>query len=161
MSHDGGSPEATASNRVNLQERLEALFASKPNPATGKRYTGPQVEAAVRELVERLPPEEQPGRGISATYVWQLLNGKRTNPTLKHLQSLADVFGVPVTYFVDDDATVDSLKEMAELSRLAEASGVRDILFRAVGTDETTLRLVRDLLDYANDRKSSRDGDHP
>jgi transcriptional regulator with XRE-family HTH domain len=161
MAGDGEPRSVTDQHPVSLQARLEVLFERTPNPETGKRYTAAQVEAAVRKQVERLRPEERQGRGISATYVWQLLTGKRSNPTLRHLQSLAEVFGVPVTYFVDDDATSGSLQETAELARLAHAAGVQDIMYRAVGTDDNTLRLVRDLLKYAQDRRGPDRDDQP
>ncbi len=41
---------------------------------------------------------------ISATHVWQLRTSLRDNPTRLYLEALADSFGVPAAYFLDDKA---------------------------------------------------------
>ena len=79
-----------------LAARLNRLFAANTRP-DGREWTNEQVAKAIQE--------SKYGRTISHTYIWQLRNGVRDNPTLRHLQGLAHFFGVPVRYFVDDDTT--------------------------------------------------------
>ena len=55
------------------------------------------------------PPRSPPassafgGPKVSANYIWQLRTGARNNPSLRHIEALAEYFGVPPTYFFDDD----------------------------------------------------------
>src|SRR3712207_2697910 len=41
-------------------------------------------------------------RAISHVYIAQLCKGDRANPTVGHLELVADFFDVPVAYFFDD-----------------------------------------------------------
>lgn len=83
--------------------RLRALFASVRNPVTGQLYTCASATREINAQVAHLPPEEQAGRSISNTYLWQLFRGNRSNPTLRHLQSLAALFGASVGYLAGED----------------------------------------------------------
>src|SRR4029453_2010166 len=76
-----------------LHERLQHLFDTVPNPATGRPYT-------LRELAERLGEH---GVGVSPAYLNYLVRGERSNPTLDLVKALADIFGVTPMYFFDDE----------------------------------------------------------
>lgn len=45
------------------------------------------------------------GRMMSPAYLQQLATGKRVNPKIHYVEALARLFGVPVTYFFDAEAT--------------------------------------------------------
>src|SRR5690242_13076951 len=80
--------------RTTLAAKLDRLFRSI-HPRGRGEYTFEEVADAVRRAG---------GPTISATYVWQLRKGLRDNPTKKHLEALADFFGVSPVYFFDDAA---------------------------------------------------------
>lgn len=121
--------------RRSLAQKLDHLFATV-HPAKGE-YTHQQVAEAI---------EAAGGPTISATYLWQLRNGKRDNPTMRHLEALSTFFGVPPTYFFDDDsaARIDSQLEL--LASLRDAS-VRQLALRASGLSEDSLGALADMVD--------------
>jgi transcriptional regulator with XRE-family HTH domain len=88
----------------------------------------------------------QQGVPISHTYIWQLRTGRRDNPTVQHLTALATFFGVPVSYFLDDEQTrrVDA---QLDLLRTIRDAGVTEIALRAADVSprgrETISELIR------------------
>ncbi|ANP52046.1 hypothetical protein AVL59_22920 [Streptomyces griseochromogenes] len=69
--------------------------------------------------------------GLSETYIGYLRKGVRDNPTLAHMQALADFFGVPVAYFVDDEQGEEVRQDLELLSKLKDV-GVRQIALRTI-----------------------------
>src|SRR5690349_178372 len=86
MDHDG-TPRT-------LAEKLDRLFRIV-RPKARDEYTYEEVASAIRER----------GVMISHTYIWQLRKGARDNPTLRHLEALAEFFGVSPSYFFDEAAS--------------------------------------------------------
>lgn len=80
---------------LTLARKLNHLFASV-HPRGGREYSNEHVAAEIGHAS---------GVTISQSYIWQLRKGKKDNPTLKHLQALADFFGVPAAYFFDHEVT--------------------------------------------------------
>jgi len=78
---------------------------------------------------------------VSAAYIWQLRKGVRDNPTERHLEALADSFGVPPSHFFDED---DARRVDAELELLAAMrdAGVRHVALRATGPSPTSLAAI-------------------
>src|SRR5690349_16526504 len=75
-----------------IAERLAYLFDVVH--ASGTRgYTAAEVARGVRAA----------GGSISDVYINKLLNGQRGEPSLRYLRMLAGFFGVPLTFFLDDD----------------------------------------------------------
>lgn len=72
-----------------LAARLEHLFATVRHP-DGRAFTHEEVAADLRKVG---------GPTISATYLWQLRKGQRTNPRMSHLEGLARFFAVDPAYF--------------------------------------------------------------
>jgi transcriptional regulator with XRE-family HTH domain len=122
--------------RRTLAEKLDHLFRTV-HPGAREEYTFEEVARAV-----------QAGGGptISATYLWQLRKGLRDNPTKKHLEALADFFGVSPAYFFDDAATARIDAELALLSALREAS-VRQIALRATGLSPESLGAIAEMIE--------------
>src|SRR4051795_2573538 len=111
-----GSDDAPA--RRSLADKLDHLFYVV-HPAKGE-YTYDQVSKAI---------EERGGPTISAAYIWQLRKGVRDNPTKRHLEALAQFFGVPPSYFLDEDtAAADAQLEL--LAALRD-DPVRSLALRA------------------------------
>jgi transcriptional regulator with XRE-family HTH domain len=118
-----------------LAEKLDHLFETV-HPARGE-YTHQQVADAI---------EAAGGPTISATYLWQLRNGKRDNPTMRHLEALSGFFGVPPTYFFDDDAAERVDAELELLVSLRDAS-VRQLALRASGLSADSLGALVDMVE--------------
>ena len=118
-----------------LATKLDHLFATV-RPARGE-YTHEQVATAI---------EQAGGPTISATYVWQLRKGIRDNPTKNHMEALASFFGVPATYFFDDDAA-ERIDGQLELLAAIRDPLVRDLAVKASGLSAETLKMVTDMVD--------------
>lgn len=134
-----------------LTEKLRHLFATV-KPAGRGEYSNQEVATAI---------EAAGGPTISATYIWQLRKGIRTNPTLNHLEALARFFGVPTSYFLDDAsaAEVDSHLELLAALRDSE---VQAIALRASGVSAEGLKAIVTMLDHvrrAEGLPPARDGD--
>lgn len=113
-----------------LADKLNHLFATI-TPGPGQVYSNEHVANVIGQNSDVT---------ISQTYIWQLRKGQKTNPTLRHLQALADYFGVPAAYFFDDAAAdrIDGrLAEMAaEQDRVREAMGHGDVRLMAMRAGE-------------------------
>lgn len=76
----------------------------------------------------------QSGESFSGAYLWQLHRGERTNPTLRHLRALATYFGVPVSYFTDDEVARRMMDEdllaSRELDQSMAEAGVSAVYLR-------------------------------
>lgn len=139
-----------------LGDKLNHLFASV-KPRGGQEYSNEHVASAITAK----------GVTISQSYIWQLRKSKKDNPTLKHLQALADFFGVPVSYFFDDEVT-DRVNEQLEhlqaqqerLSELAGGSEAQMIAMRAGELSPARRQQVIDLLDVVYRLEQSERGDH-
>ncbi|GAA2052396.1 helix-turn-helix domain-containing protein [Catenulispora yoronensis] len=125
-------PKAVSS----LADRLDRLFRTM-HPAGRAEYTYEEVAAAIRES----------GTMISHTYVWQLRKGMRDNPTMRHLEGLARFFGVPTSYFLDEDtAEIDAQLQL--LAALREAP-VRTIALRAADLSPAGLAAIQAMVEHA------------
>ncbi|MFI6377464.1 helix-turn-helix domain-containing protein [Streptomyces sp. NPDC050546] len=128
---------------ASLAGKLNRLFATV-RPDGGSEYSNEQVAAAIRET----------GVHISQSYIWQLRKEKKTNPTLRHLQALADFFGVPAAYFFDDQVSegvegrLEALvAEQTRMARMVENGDVKLMALRAGELSPTRRRQVMELLD--------------
>jgi transcriptional regulator with XRE-family HTH domain len=119
-----------------IAENLDRLFR-------GAHPEG-QAEPSYMAVAEAIRSTQ--GVPISHTYIWQLRTGRRDNPTVTHLTALATYFGVPVSYFLDDEQTrrVDAQLELLKTIRDA---GVTQIALRAADVSprgrETISELIR------------------
>jgi transcriptional regulator with XRE-family HTH domain len=126
----------SASAQRTLSEKLDRLFRTVRAPDGGE-YTFEEVADAIR------------GRGgptISATYVWQLRRGIRDNPTKKHLEALADFFGVAPAYFFDDAAAERIDAELNLLVAIRDAR-VRQLALRASGLSTESLDTIAEMVE--------------
>jgi transcriptional regulator with XRE-family HTH domain len=119
-----------------LAEKVDQLFKTV-HPASGE-YTYQQVADAIRD---------HGGPTISATYIWQLRKGERDNPTKHHLEALSQFFGVPPSYFFDDDASEQIDAELELLASLRDAS-VRNVALRASGLSPESLGAIVDMIEH-------------
>jgi transcriptional regulator with XRE-family HTH domain len=120
-----------------LAEKLDTLCRTVQ--PLRREYTNDEIARGCTEV----------GRGtFSKTYVWQLRTGQRDNPTKRHLEALAAFFGVPVTYFFDDETAARVDSQLALATALRDA-GVRDMALRISTLDdanrESILRIVQEI----------------
>src|SRR3954466_4572585 len=116
---------------MTLAEKLDRLFQTV-RPRDGGEFTFEEVAEGIRG---------RGGRTVSATYVWQLRKGLRDNPTKKHLEALADVFGVSPAHFFDDEAASRVDAELRRLTALHDAS-MRHLAVRAFGLSPESLAAI-------------------
>ncbi|MQA98553.1 MAG: XRE family transcriptional regulator [Streptosporangiales bacterium] len=127
---------AEARPGATLAERLDRLFRTVRRRGGGE-YSNEEVAEALRE---------RGGPTISATYLWQLRKGIRHNPTKKHLEAVAEFFGVPTAYFFDDEAGARIETELELLAALRDSS-VRQLALRASGLSAESLSALAKMVD--------------
>lgn len=132
-------PDDTSPEPRSLADKLDRLF-TVVRPSKGE-YTHEQVAKAIME---------RGGPTISASYLWQLRKGLRDNPTKKHLEALAGFFGVPPSYFFDEDESERIDAELDLLAAMRDAS-VRQVALRATGLSAQTLRAITEMIDRARE----------
>lgn len=132
-----------------LSDRLNYLFRTVVAP-NGKPFTQQEVCEACRRGLSRSeyiaersgkdePAKTMPGRDgvdISPSYLSLLRQGRRDNPTMLHLQALANFFEVEPAFFFDD-----SVFRVAQM-RLAEERASR-MLRELAAHPAATLLAVR------------------
>lgn len=121
--------------RRSVAEKLEHLF---------RTVSGPRGEYSLEEVATGI--RERGGPTVSASYIWQLRKGVKDNPTKKHIEALADFFGVPASYFFDDDAAGRIEAELEMLAALRDA-GVRRVAMRAVGLSPQSLEAIQTIIE--------------
>jgi transcriptional regulator with XRE-family HTH domain len=131
-----------------LAAKVDHLF-STVRPRSGDEYSFEEVAAAIRA---------KGGPTISATYLWQLRKGVRDNPTKRHLEVLAEFFGVPAAYFFDDVEAGRINAELGLLSALRDAP-VRRIAMRANGLSPKSLGAIAEMVDRVRELEGLPDSD--
>lgn len=119
-----------------LAAKLNRLFQTV-HPAGRGEYSNEEVAAAIRH---------SGGPTISAAYLWLLRKGTRDNPTKKHLEALADFFGVPPAYFFDDAAAEQIDAELDLLLALRDTP-IRHIAMRAAGLSNESLTTIAEVIE--------------
>jgi len=96
---------------------------------------------------------EHPG-AMTAAHINQLVKGKQPNPRIHYVEALAFFFGVPVSYFFDDEVTDRVSAQLAALEaerqRRALNAGREDVRLMAMRAGELSderRKQVMDLLD--------------
>jgi len=107
-----------------LAERLDFLFKTVRQPGTNREFTFAQVQDRCREM----------GYKLSDSSIQSLRNGSSVNPTISTLEALARFFGVPATYFLnqDEDETAAVVRDLQLLAAMQD-EGIRSIAMRAAG----------------------------
>jgi len=127
---------AEQSRALTLAEKLNHLFETI-HPPGRPEFSSEDVAEGIRA---------RGGPTISATYIWQLRKGLRDNPTKKHLEALADFFGVTPAYFFDEEAAERIEAELKLLAALRDAP-VRHVALRASGLSPQSLKAIAEMID--------------
>jgi transcriptional regulator with XRE-family HTH domain len=118
-----------------LGPRLRLLLHSVKHPETGRPYTyrSLQVQLATR------------GVRVSQSHLAHLAAGSRTSATAQLLWALADLFGVPLTFFTGSDT--EAVKDLA-LRTTLDKPELRDLIMQAAQLPDEGQTAVRDLISY-------------
>ena len=119
-----------------LATQLNHLFTTVRTPQGFPRWNN---ESASLEI-------SRSGLTVSAAYLSQLRNGKRLNPSARHLAALADLFGVPMEYFFDDDRR-SAIDDDLELLTALRDHGVRTLAVHAQGLSPASITNVLGIID--------------
>ena len=118
-----------------LAQRIDRLYRTHLSPK-GKEYSYRQVAAAIA----RNGAGVEQGEAASATYIWALRTGVKTNPTMRHLQALARFFEVSPSYFFDEDLA--GLSEEARLLAATTRETVCQLAIVALSLSDESLRIL-------------------
>ncbi len=123
-----------------LADKIDLLFRTVRRP-DGSEYS---YEAIAEEL------RKADGPTVSAAYLWQLRKGNRDNPTKAHLEALASFFGVPASYFFDDESSEKITEQLETLAKLNEL-GVQQLAFRSADlSPEAQQQILKAIEDARN-----------
>ncbi len=137
------------SEERSFADRLSRLIATV-HPPDRKPYSYREIVQGVADLT---------GVTMSATHVQQLAVGARRDPKRSHIQALAQFFGVPVTYFFDDEVAGQVDQQVADVVawRDTEARAMAQRAMMLSPRDRETVSALMDQLNsYDEDRR--RDG---
>jgi transcriptional regulator with XRE-family HTH domain len=119
-----------------LAQKLDYLFQLV--------HPGRRGEFTHKEVADEIAARGGPT--ISATYVWELRTGRKDNPTLKHIEALAQFFHVPPAYFLDENEAKRIDAELELLGALRDAS-VRHMALRAAGLSPESLGTITEMIE--------------
>ena len=137
MSNDPQSSAPHSDDLPDLAERLDLLFRTVPREDNSAEL---HSSASVTEELER--------RGISVTsnHIRALRTGRRNNPSFRLLAGLAEIFRVPLDYFIDDSVSAEIQDSLQALVAMRD-TGVQQLMMRAHGVSTESLGPVLALLD--------------
>ncbi|WP_116199340.1 XRE family transcriptional regulator [Amycolatopsis circi] len=127
-------------------ERLAHLIATV-HPPDRKPYSYREIAQGVADVT---------GVSMSATHVQQLAVGARRDPKRSHIQALARFFGVPVTYFFDDEVAGRVDEQVADVVAWRDTQA-RDLAQRAMRLSERDRQTVSALMDQLDSYTEGRD----
>jgi transcriptional regulator with XRE-family HTH domain len=135
-------------------QRLAHLIATV-HPPDRKPYSYREIAQGVADVT---------GVSMSATHVQQLAVGARRDPKRSHIQALARFFGVPVTYFFDDDVE-EQVNDQVDSVVAWRDTQARDLAQRAMRLSprdrDTVSALMNQLDSYTSGRDRARRGRKP
>ncbi|GLZ28569.1 hypothetical protein Lesp02_07590 [Lentzea sp. NBRC 105346] len=124
----------------------EGQLARKINHLIETLYPDKRTRPGYAKLAQEI--REKTGSSVSNTYLWELATGKKRNLTQSTLATLAEFFGVPSEYFLDD-AVAARVNTQLELAVALRNQKVRSIALRAEGLSDTTLDSILTMLSQA------------
>jgi transcriptional regulator with XRE-family HTH domain len=125
-----------------LAEKLSYLFQTF-HPGQSEPFSARHVASAITAAAAARGDTKYE---ITHSYISLLRSGERDNPTMKHLEALADFFGVPVSYFFADDAAAKRIEEQVELLAAMADVDVREVAFRAAGLSSESLSTITEMM---------------
>ena len=134
--------------RQSFADKLAYLIETVYPPDRGP-YSYREIAAGIAD---------HPG-AMTAAHINQLVSGKQPHPRIHYVEALASFFGVPVTYFFDDDAAARINDQITKVSAWRDTEA-RHIAERVVELDprdrNTVTNLIDSLRDYDQQPRTSR-----
>ncbi|MFG2296361.1 hypothetical protein [Streptomyces sp. NPDC048603] len=139
------------------------MTGSGPGPEPSERALLRRFDQRLNELIAALYPDERKRPGyarlakeirettggtISGTYLWELAKGKKRNVTLEQLDVLAEFFGVPPEYFLNEE-TAERVNAQLKLAAALRDARVRNLALRAEGLSAESLDALLIMVDAA------------
>ena len=131
---------AAEEDRSSLAWKLNRLFETV-HPAGRGEYSPEEVAKTITETG---------GGSISPAYIYMLRKGQRDNPTKRHLELLADFFGVTPAYFFDEEAA-ERIEQQLDLLAAFRDGEVRRLAARASGLSTKSLQGILRMVDAARE----------
>lgn len=131
------SDELSSDDLPHLAERLDLLFRTVPRSDDSSR---------LHSSVSAVEALQQQGITVTPNHIRALRTGRRRNPSFRLLAGLADLFHVPVDYFVDDSVS-EEIQESLQALVAMRNTGVQQVMLRAHGVSSESLGSVLALLD--------------
>ncbi len=130
----------------NASDPTQGQLARKINHLVATQYPDERGRPGFAKLAQQI--RESTKSSISSTYLWELATGKKHNITQSTLTTLAEFFGVPREYFLNDEVAsrVDAQLELALALRNRK---VQSIALRADGLSNETLDSILAMLTQA------------
>lgn len=122
-------------HRRSFGDKLGRLIEAVHPPDRGP-YSYREIEAGVAG---------HPG-AMTAAYVHQLVKGRQLHPRIHHVEALASFFGVPVTYFFDEDLARQVDDQITAVSAWRDEEA-RHIAERVVALNPRDRHTVTTLID--------------
>ncbi|MFE2185926.1 hypothetical protein [Streptomyces sp. NPDC059455] len=138
---DSGESNASETSRSllhDLGERLSSLITAL-YPDERQRPGYARLARMIRETT---------GGTISATYLWELVTGRKRNVTMEQVAVLAEFFGVPLDYFINDEVSRRVNAQLALAVALRDAK-VRSLALRADGLSPASLDALLTIVNEA------------
>jgi len=137
--------------KLTLAEKIDQLFASVHSDSH-REHTYEEAAEGIRK---------RGGETISASYLWELRTGVKDNPRKKHLEAIADFFGVSPKYFFDDDEAAARIYAQLKLLPVLLDADVQRVALRAADLSPDALRVIAEMIEYARQREGVRNGEQP
>lgn len=132
-----------------LAERLNLLFTTVPREVGSKQpYT---IEQAAEEITAAGVP-------VTGRYLNQLRSGNRDNPSARLLGAIANLFGVPVSYFFDDEQAARVEAQLEALVAIRDAR-IQSIVARTKGISDAGIANLDAILNQIRQIEGLRDED--
>lgn len=131
--------------KKSFADRLNVLMETIPNPsgAEGRAWTNTELHDALHAI----------GVDVSRPYIGQLRSGQKDNPGTQYVGAIARVFGMPVSYFFDDDAAEQFEKELKQLAVLRTA-GVHRLAMMARGLSAADIDQLTSIAAYIRSKNA-------
>lgn len=133
----GGDLTGAVDGLPELADKLNHLFATVPRSVTSTRAHS--NESAAEAL-------EQYGIRVTKTHLSHLRAGRRDNPSARLLAGIAQLFGVPIAYFFDENLEREVNQQLATLVAMRDAR-VKNLMMRAQGVSSESLGQIEGILD--------------
>lgn len=131
------TPEDEALPRGDLAQKIDYLVKTR-HPKNRGPYSMREAAALINEAAG--------DEVISHSYLGQLRNGRRDNPTMRQVAVLSAFFRAPVWYFFPDEVSHQSAEDV-DLAAAIKDPEIRDLALSAAGLSKVSLKGLRGMID--------------